>query len=265
MVHARALPSSPRSSLPIAEIERLAVEEARRLAGAGFDALILENMHDTPYLHGDRLPPITVATMTRLALAVRDAVTVPLGIQILSGGNRHALAVAHAAGLGFIRCENFAYAHVADEGLLTEAEAPALLRDRAAIGVSGGVSVGASGVRVFADIKKKHASHALTADLSLADAARGCDFFGADGLIVTGPSTAMPADPADLAEAKNATALPVLVGSGVTPDTLPALFEHADACIVGSFLKVDGLWSNELDPARLKAITDARDAIAESR
>ena len=50
MVHLHALPGSPRSTLSPRDIARLAVEEARALADAGFDAILLENMHDAPYL-----------------------------------------------------------------------------------------------------------------------------------------------------------------------------------------------------------------------
>src|SRR6185503_7723816 len=47
-------------------------------------------------------------------------------------------------------------------------------------------AIGAEGVRVFADIKKKHAAHAITADVSLAETARAAEFFLADAVIVTG-------------------------------------------------------------------------------
>jgi predicted TIM-barrel enzyme len=50
MVHLPALPGSPRASLSPREIARHAVEEARALAADGFDAILIENMHDAPYL-----------------------------------------------------------------------------------------------------------------------------------------------------------------------------------------------------------------------
>lgn len=236
------------------DIVRIAAEEAGLLAGAGFDGLIIENMHDAPYVHGSALGPETVALMTRVALAVRAAAgEIPIGIQILSGGNEQALGVAHAAGLAFIRCENFVFAHVADEGLLPEAEAGGLLRYRRMIG--------AEGVRVFADIKKKHASHAITADVSLSEAARAAAFFGADGLIVTGTHTGVATTSSDIAEACAASELPVLAGSGVTPEGLGGAFEHADALIVGSALKRGGVWSEPIDPARVAALVGARDSL----
>lgn len=254
MVHLQALPGSPRSAKSVAHIAKIAAEEARILAEAGFDAIIVENMHDAPYVNAPHAPQ-TVAAMTRAALAVRDAAPkLPLGIQVLSFGHLEALAIAHAVGAQFIRVENFVYAHVADEGLLPNAAAGELLRRRRAIG--------ATNIRIFADIKKKHASHALTSDLSLADAAHAAEFFGADGVIVTGAFTGAPTDPNDVAAAKAVTKLPVLVGSGVEPSQLESLFQHADALIVGSWIKRGGLWSNPVDRKRctqlVKAATKAK-------
>ncbi len=242
MVHVGALPGTPRHGQPVEHLAAQAAEEARVLVDAGFDAVAVENMHDAPYVHGDRLGPEIVAAMTRVGVEVATAVDVPIGVQILSGGNRHALAVAQAIGGSFIRCENFVYAHVADEGLLPEAEAGALLRERRRIG--------AEGVAVFTDIKKKHASHAITADISIADAAHAAAFFGADGLIVTGAWTGTPADPDDARRAKDASGLPVLVGSGVTPDNIGAMLDAADGVIVGSWIKHGGDWKNPVDPER---------------
>lgn len=255
MIHVQALPGSPRGHLSVADIAVQAAAEARILSDAGFDALIIENMHDRPYIHG-RHRPETVAAMTRIGLAVRESIDragrdIPLGVQILSGGNREALAVAQAIGGRFIRAENFVFAHVADEWLLPEAEAGPLLRYRK--------QIGAEEVLVFADLKKKHASHAITADIPLADAAEAAEFFGADGLIVTGTATGKPTRPEDVAAVRGATSLPVLVGSGVAPETIPALFAHADAVIVGSWYKQDGLWSNAPDPDRCRQLIEAAD------
>jgi predicted TIM-barrel enzyme len=66
--------------------------------------LMLENMHDTPYLRGAVGPEI-VAAMAILARSVKDASKLPCGVQILAGANREAMAVAHSAGLDFIRVE----------------------------------------------------------------------------------------------------------------------------------------------------------------
>ncbi len=242
MVHVGALPGTPRAQASAADLVNQAVAEAKTIVDAGFDALIIENMHDAPYVHGDRLGPEITAMMTRVAAAVRASISVPIGVQILSGGNRHALAVAQAVGGAFVRCENFVFSHVADEGLLVEAEAGPLLRYRR--------SISASDISVFCDIKKKHASHAVTADLSIGECCEAAAFFGADGVIITGGATGQPTSVNDVAEARRAVSLPVLVGSGVEPASIGPLFEHADALIVGSYIKSDGHWSNAVDAVR---------------
>lgn len=249
MVHVGALPGTPQAVLPVDQLVQQAVDEAKMIEDAGFDSLIVENMHDTPYVHGDELGPEIVAGMTRVCDAVVKAVEIPVGVQILSGGNRHALAVASAVGGRYIRCENFVFAHVADEGLLERAEAGPLLRYRK--------SIGADGVKVFCDIKKKHASHAITGDLRIEEIAQGGEFFGADGFIVTGVTTGRPADLDDAKAVRGATMLPVLVGSGVTPGNVLALSKYADALIVGSWIKGDGYWKNAVDPERAAEMVKA--------
>lgn len=245
MVHVGALPGSPAHATPTPLLAMQAAAEAKVLAESGFDAVIIENMHDRPYVHGRQGPEI-VAAMTRVADEVASAISVPFGVQVLSGGEREAIAVALAAEAHFIRCENFVYSHVADEGLLAEAAAGPLLRYRRAIG--------ADHVRVMCDIKKKHASHALTADLTIEDCAHAAEFCGADGVIVTGGFTGRPADPEEVRRVRGAVRVPVWVGSGADPAQLGTLFAHADAVIVGSWLKEGGVWSNPVDRKRCDAL-----------
>lgn len=249
MIHLRALPGTPRGKLPIDQIVKLAAAEARLLADAGFDALLIENMHDAPYVIGPH-DPVIVSAMTTAALAVRDAAPqLPLGIQVLARGEREALAIALATGASFIRCENFVFSHVADEGLMGDAAAGSLLRYRR--------SIGAEGIAVYADIQKKHAAHAITADVPIAEHAHAAEFFGADGLIVTGIATGRAASTDDLRAVKAATALPVLVGSGVTAATVRDVLKLADAAVVGSAIKRGGQWQNGVDPKRAAAVVKA--------
>ncbi|MFQ5430087.1 MAG: BtpA/SgcQ family protein [Phycisphaerae bacterium] len=248
MIHVGALPGTPRSRRPVADLARSAVAEAAVLADGGIDAILLENMHDVPYLNRCVGPEI-VAAMTAICSAVREAVSLPLGLQVLAGANREAVAVAHATGCRFVRCEGFVFSHVADEGLMAEADAGPLLRYRKMIG--------AEDVAVLADVKKKHASHAITTDVDLAETAKAAVWFGADGVVVTGTATGEPTRPEEVAAAAEAIDQAVFVGSGVTPDTVAALAPHADALIVGSYLKRDGHWENEPDARRVAAIVKA--------
>lgn len=246
MVHLDALPGTPGNRRGVDAIARAAVEDARLYRSAGFHGLVIENTHDRPYLKRAAGPEI-VAAMASVGLEVRRAVPLPLGVQVLAGADREALAVAQACGAAFVRVEGFVFAHVADEGVI-ESDAGELLRYRRAIG--------AEGVRVFADVKKKHAAHALTADLGLVEMAEGAEFFLADGVIVTGASTGRPADPGEVRAVSEAVSIPTVVGSGVTAENV-AEYAAADAFIVGSSVKQGGRWSNPLDPGRALALACA--------
>lgn len=248
MIHVGALPGTPRSSRRVSELASDAAAEAKLLAQGGADAIILENMHDLPYMNR-AVGPEVVAAMTAVCRAVRDAVSLPLGVQVLAGANREAISVAHSAGCQFVRCEGFIFAHVADEGLMPEADAGPLLRYRRMIG--------AESVAIIADVKKKHSAHAITADIDLAETALAAIHCGADGVVVTGAATGRPTQPADVAAVAKAIDSPVFVGSGVTPEQIPLLKTHADAMIVGSYIKKDGHWENGPDAERLRKLVNA--------
>lgn len=239
MIHVPALPGTPVYNNDWPAILEKVTAEAELLSRLGVDALILENMHDTPYL-ARQVGPEIVSSMTAVALRVKaTAPHLPCGIQILAGANRAALAVALAADLQFIRAEGFVFGHVADEGWLNS-DAATLLRYRR--------QIGADRIAVYTDIKKKHSSHAITTDVSLAATAKAAAFFRADGLIVTGTATGAAAEVEEVASVKESCPhLPVLVGSGITPENVHQYRQIADGFIVGSALKQDGHWANELD------------------
>ena len=78
-----------------------------------------------------------------------------------------------------------------------------------------------------------------------------------DGVVITGSATAQPAGLTDVQAAKDAVHIPVTIGSGLTPENLAQYWPHADAFIVGSYIKSDGLWCNPIDPARLARFMDS--------
>ncbi len=241
MVHVRALPGTPNHHLSTQEIIRLAVEEAKAYEDAGLDGIMLENMHDVPYINKQVGPEITAA-LTAIACAVRSAVKLPLGLQILAAANKSALAVAMSSDMQFIRAEGFVFGHLADEGYI-DACAGELLRYRKLIG--------AEHIAVLTDIKKKHSAHAITSDVSIGETASAAEFFLSDGLIVTGSATGKATDPVDLQAVRKASALPILIGSGITAENILSYWDLADSFIIGSYFKTDGLWSKPLSMERI--------------
>lgn len=249
MLHVPALPGTPASSMGMPEILEKVAEETEIYLDAGVDGLVLENMHDTPYCLEQQLGPHIGAGMAVVARQVRQSTpaSLPVGVQVLAAANKTALAVAKAAGLQFIRAEGFVFGHLADEGWV-EACAGPLLRFRK--------EIGAEDVCIVCDIKKKHSAHAVTADVSIEETAKAAKFFRADGLIVTGNSTGDPASPQELEGViKSVPGLPVMIGSGVTPENLQE-FSSASALIIGSYFKSGGHWEGALDKQRVLAVVE---------
>lgn len=208
-------------------------------------------MNDIPYIKSNKFGPEIVATMTTAALEVkklcyRSKSNFPIGIQVLAGGGREALAIAKSIGLKYIRNEGYVFAHVGDEGMI-ESNAGELLRYRR--------QIDADDIMIFNDIKKKHSSHAITSDLSLLDTAHAAIFFKSDGLILTGKSTGDVTNVDDVKiisnNRKRLNNVPLLIGSGVTKDNLKDYIGIADALILGSYFKVDGNWENDLSSERV--------------
>ena len=251
VIHCRAFPGAPAyDGEPMDAIVAHAVAEAGRYHAGGVDGLIVENHGDIPFAKPGQLGPETAACMAVTTAAVRAACPLPVGVNVLANAAHLALAVAKAAGAGFVRVNQWANAYVANEGFV-EGEAGSAARYQAALR--------ARDIRVFADVHVKHGAHAITADRTLAELARDVEFFGADAAIATGQRTGDSASREELRAIAEGTGLPVLVGSGVNPDNVGAMFEVASAVIVASFLKRDGVWWNDVDPDRLRVFMEAAD------
>jgi uncharacterized protein len=244
MIHLGALPGTPANRQSVSELLQAAGEEAKIYRDCGVDGIIIENMHDVPYLRGAVGAEI-VATMTVIGQAVKQESRLPVGIQILAAANLEALAVALAAELDFVRVEGYVFAHVADEGLI-ESSAAKLLRYRR--------QIGAERVQVWADIKKKHSAHAITSDISLAATAEAVEFMRGDAVIITGSVTGEAPKTADVREVKTHCRLPLILGSGVDANNLADFYPLADGFIIGSAFKKDGHWAKPVEAGRVEAL-----------
>lgn len=246
MIHVDALPGTPKYNGSIKSIIKKAVDEAKLYQSLGLPVLMIENMHDVPYLNRNVGPEVT-ATMTAILYEIKRQIDLPLGIQILAGANKDAIAAAHTAGAEFIRAEGFVFAHVADEGTFNS-DAGDLLRYRK--------QIGAENILIFTDIKKKHSSHSITADTDIVDTAKAAEFFLSDGVIITGSSTGSEPALEEIKAVKERVGIPVLAGSGITAENIIAYREYCDALIIGSYFKQEGKWSNPIDPERVKKVLD---------
>jgi hypothetical protein len=171
----------------------------------------------------------------------------PLGVNVLKNDARAALAVAAAAGGEFIRVNVHAGAVVADQGIV-QSDAYHLLRDRRLLGAD---------VKIFADCGGKHAVPVAPVDLE--QQARDLVHRGlADALVVSGPATGAATPLGDLKRVRAAVPdVPLLVGSGVTADTVAELLSLADGAIVGTDVKQQGDVRRPVDGARVARLVAA--------
>lgn len=249
MLHLPPLPGSPRGRSSLETLEAHVLKGARNLREAGFDALILENYGDVPFFK-DRVEAVTVAAMTRLAVAVRaEAGALRLGINVLRNDAASALAVAFAVGADFIRVNVHVGTTATDQGIL-EGRAADTLRLRKSLG---------SDVEIWSDVHVKHGMS--LAHSSIEAEAEDAVLRGlADAVIVSGRATGAPAS---LDEVRRVKALdlgvPVYVGSGVTEANVREVLAASDGVIVGTALKEGGRTEDPVDRERaLRFIERAR-------
>jgi len=248
MIHVDALPGTPKFGGSVSAIINKAKQEAKIYQKAGIDAIMLENMHDIPYLKREVGHEIS-SLMAILCYEVKNQTDLPIGLQILAGANKAAISVANSANLDFIRTEGFVFGHVADEGIF-ESDAGDLKRFQKMIG--------ADKILIFNDIKKKHSSHQITQDVDIVETAKAAEFFLSDGVIITGKSTGNPADLNETINVKSNIKIPVLIGSGIDDNNFKDYLKIADGFIIGSYFKKNGFWENEIDSKKVNNLVEMK-------
>lgn len=247
VVHVPPLPGSPEGDsggLP-GLLERVR-RDAAALAAGGADAALVENYGDAPYLPAD-VPKHTVAFMTRIALAAREASGLPVGVNVLRNDGEAALAAAAAAGGSFVRVNVYTGARVTDQGVV-QGRAHSVQRLRRRV---------ARGVRVLADVRVKHSAPLGGERRFGREVEDVVQRGGADGVVVTGDSTGRPPEEARLREASRAAGgAPVFAGSGITPEAARTLGE-ADGVIVGTALKEGGRTRAPVSEERVRTFVEA--------
>lgn len=250
VVHLKPLPGAPRHRASVAEIIRAAVADAVTYECGGAHGIFIENFGDVPFTKSS-VAPETLAAMTAAGCAVRAAVKLPIGFNVLRNDARAALALCAVCGGDFIRVNVHSGAMLTDQGLI-EGDAYHTLRERMRL---------APGAQIFADVHVKHA--VPLGGWSLEDAANDTLERGlADALIVSGVGTGKAADLNDVKRVRAACPdAKILLGSGVNLENVKSFLQAADGVIVGSSLKRDGKLANPVDAKRVAALVKAVDKI----
>ena len=246
VVHLQPLPGSPRWGGALEAILRFAVNDARAYERGGAHALFIENFGDIPFTKGG-VGPETIAAMAAAGRAVRAAVKLPIGFNVLRNDARAALALCAACDGSFVRVNVHTGAMLTDQGII-EGNAFETLRYRRQIRPQAAI---------WADVHVKHA--VPLGNWSIGDSARDAVERGmADALIVSGRGTGLPTDRADLESVRASRPdAKILLGSGVTLANLKDYIALADGFIVGSSLKAGGRLHGPVDPRRVAALAKA--------
>jgi predicted TIM-barrel enzyme len=117
-------------------------------------------------------------------------------------------------------------------------------------------AIGANSVALFDNIAPEFAS--AIGRRGIAERAKGAAFLGVDAILISGPAAGVPFAMSDLAAAKDAVPdTAVIANTGVRAESIGDILAVADAVIVGTSLKVDGITWNPVDPARAQRLMEA--------
>lgn len=243
MCHLQALPGDPGfdKTTGVDRVIELAAKEIENLQAGGVDGILISNEFSLPYL--TKVEPITAITMARIIGELRNQITVPFGVNVLWDATA-SIDLAVATGAKFVR-EIFTGAYASDFGIW-DTNVGATARHRRA--------VDGDDVRLLFNIVPEAASYLAPRDIG--SIAKSTVFnCRPDGLCVSGLTAGAATDSSVLQIVKdNAGGTPVIVNTGVKASNVTEQLAIADAAMVGTFFKTDGLFENAVDVNRVREL-----------
>ncbi|ADC65279.1 photosystem I assembly BtpA [Ferroglobus placidus DSM 10642] len=217
-LHLKPLPGSP-NFLNFEDCIDHAVRNAILIENCGADAIIIENFNDKPFFM--KAPPETIASMSVIVREVIREVSIPVGVNVLRNDGVAALAIAKAAGAKFVRVNQMIFPAAMPEGFAKPIAAK-MARYKRLLNCDA---------KIFADISVKHSVQLA----KIEDFVDNIDRAYCDAVIVTGKKTGKPPEASTLRKIKELVDVPVILGSGATPENLRKY--EADGVIVGTYVK----------------------------
>ena len=242
LLHLLAMPTDPKYDREggMNKVLERARREVRALQDGGIDGILMCNEFSIPYIR--HVEPVTVGAMAYIAGALSAEIRVPFGVHA-AHDPASTMDLAGAVGADFVR-GSFSGINGGDYGLMNFE--PGELRRRQ-------VHVGAEKARVFHSlvpeggrpmVDRDYRDMAVTNDFNLAP-----DVFMVAALTAgREPSLSL------IRDIKSVTKTPVFCNNGVTPQTVKQILSVADGCMVGTGIKKDGIFTNEVDEERVAAL-----------
>ena len=248
VLHLPPLPGSAKggSAATMSALIDAMLRDAHSYAEAGVDTVIVENYGDLPFVR-DRVDAAVTAAMTRTVDAVQRATGLTVGVNVLRNDVLTAVSIAAITGARFVRANVYVGVMQTESGII-QGNAHAVQQELKRLG--------APEIEIWADLDVKHAAPLVPRSVA-EQADDAIDRAFASALILTGPATGAPADPVAVQTLRDHSATaPVYIGSGANPETIPTM-PGATGFIVGTAMKVDGIVTNPVDPARVRQIVAA--------
>ncbi len=228
----------------LTNIREDAVEDAKKLDNAGMDGIMIQNVNDLPMK--EKVEPEKIAYMSSIATSIKETVSENclIGVSVLKNDGEAAVAIAEAIDADFIRLKVYVGAMISFSGveegcvnrvldkmqkLNSNFDIWADVHDRT------GVPLG--GVKLEQSVKQAF-------DKGMADV-----------VMITGKNFDQSKERIKNLQDKFSDKY-IFIGGGTNPENINTALKYADGAIVGSFLKTNGLITNNVDSRRVKEFMD---------
>lgn len=241
MLHLDALPGDPRydSEGGIPTIVEHARADLKALQDGGVDGIIISNEFSFPYQR--TMDYVTPAAMAYVIGCLKSEIRVPFGVDAISDG-KACIELAAAVHAQFVR-GTFSGVYVGDGGLYNN-DFSVLQRRRAALHLEK--------LKMLYFINPESDRNLDTrplADIAMTTIAKAAP----DGLCISANAAGQDVDDELIASVKKVTPdVVVLCNTGCRLDTIERKLQTADAAVVGTTFKKDGIFENRVDVARVE-------------
>lgn len=245
LLHLRALPGDPLYAAEggVPGVVEIARREMHALQDGGVDGILFANEFSLPYQ--PKVDYVTVAAMARIIGELKDELKIPYGVNIVSNPLA-AIDLAVATDASFVRAA-FTGAYLGEAGVITTDVAQAVRR-----------RMHLHGAHIKMLYKVNPESDVYLAERSIQKITKSILFHCfPDGLCVSGSSAGSETDNGILADVKAVSGdVPVFCNTGCTAQNVVQKLNVVDGICVGTALKKDGKFQNQVDPQRVQEFMD---------
>jgi membrane complex biogenesis BtpA family protein len=240
MVHFLPMPTDPKydNSVGLKPVIERARREVLSLQNGGIDGILFCNEYSIPYVENVRT--VTVACMARIIGELLCEIKVPFGVDVALDPFK-VFDLASATGADFVR-ETLSGAYSGNYGLQSIPQGE-VERHR--------YDVGCGNVLTFTTLMHEGVSPLVNRPVE--EVAKSIEFaIHPSAFMVYSVTSGSEIDLSYIKKAKEVTDVPLFASNGVKAETIASILEVADGCIVGTSIKRDGIFDNEIDESRVR-------------